>query len=99
MDEQRRGNRKQVLPMDAVLREHVRELDKRADRVRHAIEEVRIARAEEERARDAGTVGEEYGRTQAKRNLAELAEYHALRDYFTAGEVVRESLAGPRSAD
>jgi len=73
--------------MDAVTREHARTLTARAEKVKEAIEVVLTARAEE-----AACVGgyEERGRARARRELAELAEYHALRDYFTAGETLRE---------
>ena len=46
------------------------------------------------RTEEATCVGgfEERGRARARRELAELGEYHALRDYFAAGEALREAL-------
>jgi len=75
--------------MDAATREHARSLTVRAEKVKEAIEAVRVARAEEAACIEDG---EERGRARARRELAELAEYHALRDYFTAGEALREAI-------
>lgn len=76
--------------MDAVVREHTRALGRLAQKVIEAIESVRGARAEEASVL-AG--GQEQGKAHARRELAELAEYHALRDYFTAAEALREAIA------
>lgn len=75
--------------MDAVIREHARALCGHARKVTEAIEAVRLARAEEASIVDDG---EERGRSRARRELAELAEYQALRDYFTAAEALREAI-------
>ena len=75
--------------MDAVTREHARALTVRAEKVKEAIEAVRAARTDETACVDGG---EAIGRARARRELAELAEYHALRDYFTAGETLREAI-------
>ena len=83
--------------MDAITREHARSLSARADKVKEAIEAVRVARAAEEAA--CAEDGDERGRTRARRELAELAEYHSLRDYFTAGEALREAVACTDAVD
>jgi hypothetical protein len=75
--------------MDAVMREHARSLTIRAEKVKEAIEAVRVARAEEAACAEDG---DERGHARARRELAELAEYHSLRDYFTAGEALREAV-------
>ena len=75
--------------MDAVTREHARVLTIRAKTVKDAIEAVRVARAEEDACVEESA---ERRRARGRRDHADLAEYHALRDYFTAGEALRESI-------
>jgi hypothetical protein len=81
--------------MDPVIVEFARVLAVRAEKVRGAIEALRAAR-EAEAASVSAKVAEEAplsGHAKARRELTELAEYNALRDYFTAGEQLREAIA------